>query len=102
MKPKKNILFISLLLHFLWLNAYPTGNSPNTCPNDSSARAETAAHKVHIHVRKNFKREFSYMGIPFVAAGLIVKKETKTFVHSETVLNRLFTNGMMTILNMFR
>ena len=85
MKPQKNILFISLLLHFLWLNAYPTGNSPNTCLNDSSVRAETAAHKVHIHVRENFKREFSYMGIPFVAAGLIVKKRNEDF---RTLRNR--------------
>lgn len=78
MKSRKNIFLIGLSFYFSWLHAYTTGHAANICPQGSSIHTDISE-KIRIHPRENFKREFSYMGIPFIASGLIVKKKNEDF-----------------------
>ena len=77
---KKNILLIGLSFHLLWLHAHSTSEATDICCQDSAVHTDISETRIHIRPRENFKREFSYMGIPLIASGLIVKKKNEDFL----------------------
>ena len=85
MNVRKNILLIGLSFHLLWLHAHSTSEATDICCQDSAVHTDISETRIHIRPRENFKREFSYMGIPLIASGLIVKKKNEDF---RTLRNR--------------
>ena len=53
--------------------------------NDTTGHAKTFTKQPHFTTYDYFKREFSYMGIPFIVSGLVVKKQNSDF---RTLRNR--------------
>ena len=85
MKSRTLLLLFCLSFFRLSLHAHQ-GNKEYTCqPNDSTACVSRTKEKIRITATESFNREFSYMGIPFITAGLIVKKQNSDF---RTLRNR--------------
>ena len=79
MKSRTLLLLFCLSFCRLSLHAHQ-GNKEYTCqPNDSTACVSRTKEKIRITATESFNREFSYMGIPFITAGLIVKKQNSDF-----------------------
>ena len=85
MKSRTLLLLFCLSFFRLSLHAHQ-GNKEYTCQqNDSTACVSRTKEKIRITATESFNREFSYMGIPFITAGLIVKKQNSDF---RTLRNR--------------
>lgn len=101
MKFKNVLIFFSLSFCYIPLHAH------NFCeeafynfPNSISQITGSQETK-HPTAKESFKRNFSYMGIPFITAGLIVKNAILISGRSATGLSQLFIIDMTTIHNMF-
>ena len=82
----KSFVLICLLCCPLLLCALPSdAYSVSVQPVDSSGIGLTEHPSLRLTPSESFRREFSYMGIPFIASGLIVKKRNSDF---RTLRNR--------------
>ena len=86
----KTFILISLSFSSQLLHAHSNSDSLYIHYKDSQLLNRTARPTLQVNARESFRKEFSYMGIPFIASGLIVKKETVTSVHYATGFNQLF------------
>lgn len=79
----------------------PTGHYFLTQDSTSSLTSSALPAKPK-KTKELFQQNFSYMGIPFIVSGLIVKNKTKVSVHCAIASSRLFTTNMTIIHNMSR
>ena len=98
----KTFILISLSFSSQLLHAHSNSDSLYIHYKDSQLLNRTTRPTLQVNARERFRQEFSYMGIPLIASGLIVIKETVTAVHYAPGFNQLFICAMMTTHNMFR
>lgn len=71
----KTFILISLSFSSQLLHAHSNSDSLYIHYKDSQLINRTARPTLQVNARESFRKEFSYMGIPFIASGLIVKKK---------------------------
>ncbi len=81
----KTFILISLSFSSQLLHAHSNSDSLYIHYKDSQLLNRTARPTLQVNARESFRKEFSYMGIPFIASGLIVKKRNSDF---RTLRNR--------------
>lgn len=81
----KTFTLISLSFCSLLLHAHTNTDSLYTNSKDSLHLNRSHRPTLQVNAAESFKKEFSYMGIPFIASGLIIKKRNSDF---RTLRNR--------------
>lgn len=81
----KTFILISLSFSSQLLHAHSNSDSLYIHYKDSQLLNWTTRPTLQVNARESFRKEFSYMGIPFIASGLIVKKRNSDF---RTLRNR--------------
>lgn len=81
----KTFILISLSFSSQLLHAHSNSDSLYIHYKDSQLLNRTTRPTLQVNARESFRKEFSYMGIPFIASGLIVKKRNNDF---RTLRNR--------------
>ena len=75
----KTFTLISLSFCSLLLHAHTNTDGLYTNSKDSLRLNRSHRPILQVNAAESFKKEFSYMGIPFIASGLIIKKRNSDF-----------------------